>query len=199
MKLHKLLAGASLALAALGAQASLITNGTFEAYTGTAFTNGFQTVNTGSTALVGWTVSGVSVDIIEGAYGAVTGYSIDMLGTPGPGAISQSFATVVGQSYTLSFDLSANNGGSNNNALYVDLTGSSQAAFAGATPFTTKTLNFVATGAQTTLTFTSGASGYSGAVIDNVSVSAVPEPETYAMLLAGLGLMGAIARRRKQA
>jgi hypothetical protein len=29
-------------------------------------------------------------------------------------------------------------------------------------------------------------------------VSAVPEPETYAMLLAGLGLMGGIARRRKQ-
>lgn len=27
----------------------------------------------------------------------------------------------------------------------------------------------------------------------------VPEPETYAMLLAGLGLMGAVARRRKQA
>lgn len=31
------------------------------------------------------------------------------------------------------------------------------------------------------------------------SVTAVPEPETYAMLLAGLGLMGAVARRRKQA
>jgi len=28
-------------------------------------------------------------------------------------------------------------------------------------------------------------------------VTAVPEPETYAMLLAGLGLMGTIARRRK--
>jgi hypothetical protein len=30
-------------------------------------------------------------------------------------------------------------------------------------------------------------------------VAAVPEPETYAMLLAGLGLMGAITRRRKSA
>ena len=30
-----------------------------------------------------------------------------------------------------------------------------------------------------------------------ISVTAVPEPETYAMMLAGLGLMGTIARRRK--
>ena len=30
-------------------------------------------------------------------------------------------------------------------------------------------------------------------------VTAVPEPEAYAMLLAGLGLMGAVARRRSQA
>ncbi|MEO8991734.1 MAG: FxDxF family PEP-CTERM protein [Nitrosospira sp.] len=41
---------------------------------------------------------------------------------------------------------------------------------------------------------TSGTLGgiYSG----SISVSAVPEPETYAMLLAGLGLMGAVVRRR---
>ena len=33
---------------------------------------------------------------------------------------------------------------------------------------------------------------------ERVAISApVPEPETYAMLLAGLGLMGAVARRRK--
>jgi hypothetical protein len=34
--------------------------------------------------------------------------------------------------------------------------------------------------------------GYHG----TITVTAVPEPETYAMLLAGLGLMGTIARRR---
>lgn len=33
--------------------------------------------------------------------------------------------------------------------------------------------------------------------IGSASVSAVPEPETYAMMLAGLGLMGSIVRRRK--
>jgi hypothetical protein len=31
-----------------------------------------------------------------------------------------------------------------------------------------------------------------------VMLAPVPEPETYAMLLAGLGVMGAVVRRRKQ-
>jgi len=47
-----------------------------------------------------------------------------------------------------------------------------------------------------TVNLESGSSytAYSG---DVLSVSAVPEPETYAMLLAGLGLIGFTARRRK--
>jgi len=43
------------------------------------------------------------------------------------------------------------------------------------------------------------ATGLGGLKVDDVqiSVTAVPEPETYAMMLAGLGLIGTIARRRK--
>jgi len=37
-----------------------------------------------------------------------------------------------------------------------------------------------------------------GSKVGITSVTPVPEPETYAMMLAGLGLIGAIARRRKQ-
>ncbi|MET3134805.1 hypothetical protein AAKU55_005107 [Oxalobacteraceae bacterium GrIS 1.11] len=40
-----------------------------------------------------------------------------------------------------------------------------------------------------------GAASYSGTL--NVNVLAVPEPETYGMLLGGLGLLGFVARRRK--
>ncbi|MES1988356.1 MAG: FxDxF family PEP-CTERM protein, partial [Pseudomonadota bacterium] len=37
----------------------------------------------------------------------------------------------------------------------------------------------------------------SGKFYDNLTVAAVPEPETYAMLLAGLGLLGFMSRSRK--
>jgi hypothetical protein len=39
--------------------------------------------------------------------------------------------------------------------------------------------------------------GFSDQTITAWSMAPVPEPETYAMLLAGLGLMGSIARRQK--
>lgn len=49
------------------------------------------------------------------------------------------------------------------------------------------------TGYSSNLNVILGASG--GSI--TVPVTSVPEPETFAMLLAGLGLMGAVARRRK--
>ncbi len=65
-------------------------------------------------------------------------------------------------------------------------------------PWTSKSLTFTTSG-NAVLSFAGQTTeGDSTAFIDNISVTAaVPEPETYAMLLAGLGLMGFIARRRK--
>lgn len=40
--------------------------------------------------------------------------------------------------------------------------------------------------------------GFGSGGFDQAGVAAIPEPETYAMMLAGLGLLGFMARRRKQ-
>ena len=44
-----------------------------------------------------------------------------------------------------------------------------------------------------------GSNGYGSTPLAATITAAVPEPETYAMFLAGLGLMGLLARRKKQA
>ena len=56
--------------------------------------------------------------------------------------------------------------------------------------WTLATVNFTGTAQSFDFSATSGIAG-----LDNIA--AVPEPETYAMLLAGLGLMAVSTRRRK--
>ena len=64
-------------------------------------------------------------------------------------------------------------------------------------------LGFVSTGALTSLVLQAALSTDVYPAVDNLvlaqvsPLAAIPEPATYAMLLAGLGVMGMVARRRK--
>ncbi len=186
------------------AHANLITNGGFEASSSSTITP------------TGWTNIGHSDGVITYAafgtpayegrnYYDLGGYG-NAYGPIGDG-IGQSFATIVGQTYTVTFGLSAENSfgtetltaaagsASVSYVLAVDGTGVFKRAF------TTETFDFTATSALTTLSFvhTAGAGGNNDPMIDGVSVelstAAVPEPETYALMLGGLGLL-ALARKR---
>ncbi len=202
--LKTLCAAAALVLLTPVAHANLINNGGFE---DNAFTGWFTTISAGS-GLSAWTVESGSVDLINTYWQPAAGsYSIDLNGTEA-GRISQSFATAAGQTYNVSFSMAGNTdntgqggvikslttGVAGNHTYTFDVTGNSSSAMG----WEGKNFSFVATGASSTLFFAgSSSNGAYGAALDNVSVTAVPEAETVSMLLAGLGLMGAIVLRRK--
>ncbi len=203
----KFLAGAALALlssVSWAAGPNLITNGGFESST---FTGTFTTFAAGSSGLTGWTIGQDSVDLINNYWAPSSGkYSLDLSGNQ-DGTISQSFGTVVGQKYVVSFDMAANPDDRTDPVKVMQVGLSQQPLYqfssVGHTHsnmgWTTQSFSFVATSTSSTLHFASLQDSAGGVALDNISVSAVPEPETYALLLAGLGLMGAIARRRGQA
>jgi uncharacterized protein (TIGR03118 family) len=58
--------------------------------------------------------------------------------------------------------------------------------------------NGVSLGDANSLYFTAGPDEERDGILGKLTVTAVPEPETYAMLLAGLGLMGFATRRNKK-
>ncbi|RFP18348.1 MULTISPECIES: choice-of-anchor C family PEP-CTERM protein [unclassified Duganella] len=206
LKIKKLAAIAALVALAPLAHASspeLIANGGFES-AANAFSGNFITLGSG---LDGWVINSGSVDLINNYWQPASGsYSLDLNGS-GTGTISQSFATTVGATYNVSFSMAGNHDGGGDKTITVGVTDPHSFSFAlagsshAAMGWQTEGFSFVATSTQSTLTFAGNdANSYYGAALDNVSVTAaVPEPETYAMLLAGLGLVGAIARRRRPA
>ena len=114
-------------------------------------------------------------------------------------------ATLAGQKYVLSFDLAGNpQGGPDEKKLQVNVGGIPVMVFNTFGKSITnmgwgaRSFEFTASASSTTLSFASMTSGAYGVALDNIYVTAVPEPESYAMLLAGLGVMGTVARRRSK-
>jgi hypothetical protein len=164
-----------------------------------------KTTNNATKFVHGWTVSDGTVDV-DGT-GFVhnempgNGHYVDLDGsTKRAGVLSNSFTAGAGGIYTLSFDLAGNQRNWGSDTVEVIFGATRQTYVIGASdPITTRTLTFAPT--------TSGVYGLSfhnlggdnrGAFLHQVTVSAVPETDTYAMLLAGLACVGLVARRRQR-
>jgi len=157
----------------------------------------------------GWTISnGGTVDTIASGTFAITcaggsGKCIDLDGSTGKSGnlVSPGLNLLAGQTYTAFFDLSGNQRiAGQTNAVSIGFgTTTTTLSFAGNAPFSTQSLSFAPlTSGTYNLSFLDGSSNNVGAMLDNVSVqAAVPEPETYAIMLAALGLVSLVAHRRK--
>ncbi|MEN9868551.1 MAG: hypothetical protein RL748_4141 [Pseudomonadota bacterium] len=185
--MKKFAIAACLALAAVSANAGteLVANGSFETgdLTGWDLTGfpGFSLVERDNST------SNTSYAWLAGAVGSY-------------GFLSQNIQTVAGRTYTLSFDV------------YNDITDGMQftSQFNGAEvySFSNEARNWdhiVISNLQATGNLTEIKFGFRNdpafSRLDNISVQAmpVPEPETYAMLIAGLGMLAWLGKRRKTA
>jgi choice-of-anchor C domain-containing protein len=193
------------------ARADLIVNGSFEQPGGAGVT-----LYGGSTYITGWTVTGDSIDYTDQSTWLASngGYSLDLSGRAA-GGIEQTFASVAGQAYQVSFDMAGNPyDGPAIKTMEVSAAGASQHFTFDTGVFTsfpimdmgwtTMSFQFTATGSSTTLAFTSlVVNSPFGPALDNVRVTAlsavVPEPSTLAIAgLAGVcGIAYGLARKRR--
>jgi Protein of unknown function (DUF642)/PEP-CTERM motif len=191
---------ASTFVAAPACAANLLVNGGFEQPDVLSPGQGGIGYQTFSAVFTGWTVDAGNVDIVDHFGGGNAGEGdqwLDLWGDQS-GAISQTFNTILGKTYQLSF-LYGNNPYSTSTAsasfsvsgLNGSVTSSSGLSFAGYTG------TFVGTGGATTLSFTNTNGCCNGGIaLDGVSVNAVPEPAAWALMIAGFGLVGGAMRRR---
>ena len=201
MKLLKLAAVAA-ALAAGAAHATpvvnLLSNGSFEA---DLQGNGSWNIYSN---LTGWTGGDYGIELRNNVVGvAPDGVNFVELDTTHNSALYQNVSTVLNQTYTLTFQFQDRPGvDTASQGLEVrwggNLVGTVNNSLGGG--WQSVSYSLVGTGNVEALSFRAlGTDDSLGTSLDNVSLAAaVPEPETYAMLLAGLGLVGFAARRRQQ-
>jgi choice-of-anchor C domain-containing protein len=191
---------------ALILEASPFANGSFEAHGAGCeplpTSSGFNTFAAGNTCITDWSILNGNIDYISFLWPAAEGtHSLDMNGDSGPSAVQQTFDTIAGLQYLVSFSLAGNTGAPPSlKSLDVDAAGQSRNYTFDSTGFNNtvmgwaaQTFTFTANSTSTALTFTSTTGGCcAGPALDNVSVAAVgtvPEPPSTGLLVAGVALL----------
>jgi hypothetical protein len=210
MKKAFLIAACALAICGPASAANLLVNG------------GFEASNSPTATPPGWTNIGHSDGVISytifntPAYDGDFFYDLGGFGDP-PGpvgdGIEQTVATTAGTTYRLTFGLTSESGPGAGPSQIEILIGSQSTFFdliSGNIPlgvaFTTHTIDYVATGASTTIQFIETlniSGGNNDPMIDGVSFGvpsgSVPEPAAWTLLIGGFGFAGAALRRRREA
>lgn len=222
MKLSQIAVLAAAISLTTGASAQIVSNGSFETFTGLFGGDGGAQLVPASTTLTGWTIVGGEIAVLKtpNSYSLTASNGANFIDLAGysnggfPKGLSQLLTGLtIGQTYAFSMELGIRNGacvGGGNNChgpVQAKATiGNTSQTFTEASNVAgnvwgTFGFDFTATSASMTLRIDgiSLPAGNEYIGLDNVSViaAAVPEPGTYAMLLAGLAAMGVVARRRK--
>jgi choice-of-anchor C domain-containing protein len=157
-------------------QQNLVQNGSFELGPEPGF---YLPLNPGSMDINGWEVTRGQIDYVGTDWVSSDGNrSLDLNGTPGVGGVAQTFATIPGQTYHVSFDLAGHYSGLIQ-YMEVNAAGQSQVftLLSGTDPnnlgWKGQTWDFTATAPQTTLEFRSLQPDYpyGGPALDNVVVT----------------------------
>lgn len=171
----------------------------------TIFSDNFdadRTTNNATEFVHGWTISDGTVDV-DGVHNEMpgNGHYVDLDGsTRRAGVLRNSFTAGAGGLYSLSFELAGNQRHWGPDTVEVTFGTTRQTFVIGQSdPVTTRTLTFLPTTAGVyDFSFHNLGGDNRGAFLHQVSVTAVPETDVYAMMLIGLVCVGLMAGRRER-